>query len=104
MSKVWISSDPIFGMPGLDPNCLQSLYTQVTKVVTVKPVLSGHSKKDQKLFFKTNSRLKQVKNIAECSKGSILQYLPPSLSYHLSLRSLFCQFFSGHLRQVLLYK
>ena len=27
----------------------------------------------------------QVKRIAECSKGSILQYFRPSLSYHLSL-------------------
>ena len=35
---------------------------------TVNPVLSGHSKK------KTNYRLMQVKNIAGCSKGSILQY------------------------------
>ena len=31
----------------------------------------------------------QVKSIAECSKGSILQYFRPS-SYHLSLKSLFC--------------
>ena len=45
----------------------------------------------------------QVKSIAECSKGSILQYFRLSLSYHLSLRSLFCLFFSGPLRQVLLY-
>ena len=37
----------------------------------------------------------QVKSIAECSKGSILQYFRPSLSYHLSLRSLFCLFLSG---------
>ena len=29
----------------------------------------------------------QVKTIAECSKGSTLQYSRPSLSYHLSLRS-----------------
>ena len=35
----------------------------------------------------------QVKSIAECSKGSILQYFRPSLMYHLSLRSLFCLFF-----------
>ena len=34
---------------------------------------------------------------------SILQYLRPSLSYHLPLRSLFCLFLSGRLRQVLLY-
>ena len=35
---------------------------------TVKPVLSGYSKKEQKLFFKTDYRLMQVKSIAECSK------------------------------------
>ena len=32
---------------------------------TVKPVFSGHSKKDQKWVFKTNYRLMQVKSIAE---------------------------------------
>ena len=41
----------------------------------------------------------QVKCIAECSKGSILQYFRPSISYHLSLRPLCCLFFSGCLRQ-----
>ena len=40
----------------------------------------------------------QVRSIAECSNGSILQYFRPSLSYHLSLRSLFCLFLSGRLR------
>ena len=30
----------------------------------------------------------QVKSIAECSNGSILQYFRPSFSYHLSVRSL----------------
>ena len=67
---------------------------------TVKPVLSSHSKK------KTNYLLMQVKSIAECSKGSILQSFRPALSYHLLLRSLFCLFFffSGCLRQVLLYR
>ena len=43
----------------------------------------------------------QVKSIAECSKGSILQYFRTSLSYHLSLRSLFCLFLSGRCTQVL---
>ena len=42
--------------------------------------------KDQKLVFKTNCRLMRVKGYAECSKGSILQYFRPSLSYYLSLR------------------
>ena len=59
---------------------------------TVKPVLSGHSIK------KTNYRLMQVKSIAECSKGSILQYFWPSLSCLLFLRSLFCLFFQWLLR------
>ena len=36
------------------------------------------------------------------SKGSILQYFRHSLN-HLSLRSLFCLFLSGHFTQVLLY-
>ena len=49
------------------------LYERDSKF-TVKPVLNGHSQKDRKLVFKTNYRLMQVKSIAECSKGSILQY------------------------------
>ena len=28
----------------------------------------------------------QVKSIAECSKGSILQYFQPSLSYHFVIK------------------
>ena len=62
-------------------------------------------KEDQKLAFKTDYRLMQVKSSAECSKGSILQYFRPSksLNYHLSLRSLFHLFLSGGLKQVLLY-
>ena len=59
--------------------------------------------KRPKLDFKTNYRLMQVKSIAECSKGSILQYFRPSLSYHLSLRSLFCLFLSGRFTQALVY-
>ena len=54
------------------------------------------------MVFKTYYHLMQVKSIAECSKGSILQYFLPSLSNHLFLRSLFCLFLSGRLRQVLL--
>ena len=34
----------------------------------VKPVLGRHSKEDQKLVFKTDYCLMQVKSIAECSK------------------------------------
>ena len=46
----------------------------------------------------------QVKSIAECSKGSILQYIRPSFSYQLSLgRKMFCLFLSSCFTQVLLY-
>ena len=41
----------------------------------------------------------QVKSIAECSKGSTLQYFWTSLSYHLLLRSLFCLFLSDRFTQ-----
>ena len=40
-----------------------------------KTCLNSHSQKDQKLVFKTKYCLMQVKSIAECSKGSILQYV-----------------------------
>ena len=59
--------------------------------------------KKTKMVFKTDYRLMQVKSIAECSNGSILQYFRPSLSYQLSLRPLFCLFLSGRFTQVLLY-
>ena len=52
------------------------MYIDCWLIYKVKSVLNGHSKK------KTNYRLMQVKSIAECSKGSILQYFRPSLSYH----------------------
>ena len=70
---------------------------------TVKSVQNGLSQKEQKLGFKTKHRLMQVKSIAECSKGSILQYCRPSLSYCLSLRPLFCLFLCGRFTQVLLH-
>ena len=60
----------------------------------VKPVLSGHSKEEERIF-KTNNYLIQVKSIAEHS--AILLTL---LSDHLSLRPSFHLFLSGHLRQV----
>ena len=66
---------------------------------TVKPVSNGHSQKDQKLVFKTNFCLMEVKSIAECSKCSILQYFQPSLSYHLLLRPLFCLLLNGRSTQ-----
>ena len=45
-------------------------------MITVKPVLSGHSKKDQKLVFKMNYHLMQVKSIAESAILSTFIKLP----------------------------
>ena len=79
--------------------CAPNLMLPLRKYSTVACVKRPLSK----LFFKTNYHLMQDKSIAECSKGSILQYFWPSLSYQLSLRSLFCLLLSGRFTQVLLY-
>ena len=86
------------------------VYAKITKILCAcsytiysKTCLKPPLSKRPKLVFKTNYRLIQVKSIAECSKGSILQYFRPALSYHLPFRSLLCLFLSGRLRQVLLY-
>ena len=47
---------------------------------TVKPVLRGHLKLDKIMVLMDNGSLMKVKSIAECSKGSILQYFLPALS------------------------
>ena len=73
-------------------------YRKYSKTSVKRPL-----KKDRKLVFKTKYRLMQVRSIAECFKGSILQYFRPSLIYHLSLRSLFCLLLSGRFTQFLLY-
>ena len=84
----WYSSScfsVIFRIPSMH-------WHEMNTIHTVKPVLSGHSQEDQKWVFNTNYRLMQVKCIAECSKGSILQYFRPALSYHMALRPFFAYF------------
>ena len=58
---------------------------------TVKPVLSGHSKVHKTMVLNTDHGLMQVKSIAECSKGGILQYFSPALSL-----GAFCNTFDLH--------
>ena len=43
-----------------------------------KTRLKGNGQKDHYMAFKTNYRLMQVKSIAECFNGSILQDVRPS--------------------------
>ena len=68
--------------------------------LTVKHVLHGHSKR-RPLKFKTEYRLMQVKSIAECSNSAILSSFI-KLPFVIKI-NLFCLFWSGRLRQILLY-
>ena len=81
----------------------ESDYILLSKVQYSKTCVNWPLSKRQKISFQDQLSLNEVKSIAECSKGSILQYFRPSLGYHLSLRSLFCLCLSGRLTQVLLY-
>ena len=72
--------------------------------VTVKPVLSGHSKKRPKIGFQDRLSFNAGQKYCRMLQESILQYFLPAFSKHLSFRPLFCLFLSGHSRQVLLYK
>ena len=87
----------------LDEEVSEEPHGKRIRVSTVKPVLSGHSKRRLKLVFKPDYRLMLVKSIAECSQESILHTLNPHLSNRLSLRPVFCLFLCGRIRQVLLY-
>ena len=87
---------------------VQSLYNAMfgaigMDCITVKPVLSGHSKRRPKIVFQDRLSLNAGQKYCRMLQESILQYFRPSLSYNLSLRPLFCLFLSGYLRPVLLY-
>ena len=69
---------------------------------TVKLVLSGHEKKRPKIGFQDRLSLTASQKNCRMLQKSILQYFRPSLSYHMSLKTL-CLFVSGHFRQVLLH-
>ena len=71
---------------------------------TVKSVLNDHLKRRPKNDFQDQFTLYAGQKYCRMLQESILQYFRPSLSYHLSLRPLFCLMLSGRLRQVLLYK
>ena len=62
-----------------DDDEITTWFRKYSKTCLKRPL----SKRRWKFVFKTNYRLMQDKSIAECSKGSILQYFWPSLSYHL---------------------
>ena len=105
----WLHKKPA----DLDLHCFQQsvksfekkLYSQCAYKIYYysKTCIKWPLSKLPKLVFKTIYCLMQVKSIAECSKGSILQYFRPSLNYQLLSKFLFCLFLSGRFTQVLLY-
>ena len=62
---------------------------------TIKPVISGHLKIDKIMVLMENGSLMKVKSIAECSKGSILQYFWPALSDNWYWKQILVLFLSG---------
>ena len=71
---------------------------QVQKTCIKRPL-----KKKTEIGFQNRLWLNGGQKDCRMLQKSILQYVRPALSYHLSLRLLFCLFLSGRLRQVLLY-
>ena len=68
-----------------------------------KTCLKRPLKMKTKIGFQDRLSLNAGQKYCRMLQESILQYFRPSLSYHMPLRSLFCLFVSGPLRQVLLF-
>ena len=71
-------------------------YAYIYSKTCLKPSL----KKKTKMGFQDWLSLNEGQKYSRMLKESILQYFRPSLSYHLSLRPLFCLILGGRLRQV----
>ena len=71
---------------------------------TIKPAISGHSKRKPKIGFQDRLSIIACQKYCRMLQDSILQYVGPTFSCHLSLWTLFCLFLSDRLRQVLLFK
>ena len=79
-------------------HCMHVLTYMYSKTCLKRPL-----KTNTKIGFQDRLPLNAGQKYCRMLQESMLQYFRPSLSYHLSLRPLFCQFLSGRLRQVLLY-
>ena len=76
-------------------------YTKYRYTTTIKSVLSGHSKRRPKIGFQDRLSLNAGQKCCRMLQGEHSAIL--STFIKLPLRSLFCLFLSGRLRQVLLY-
>ena len=86
-------------------NCVYDFKPDHTMTYTIKPVLSSHSKRTPTNGFQYQLSHDEVKSIAECSKGSILEHsaiLLTIIKLPFSIKTLVLSILIGHLRQVLL--
>ena len=70
---------------------------------TVKPVLSGHSKRTPKIGFQYRVSLNVGQKYYRMLQGEYSARLSTSIKLPFSIKTKFCLFISGRLRQVLLY-
>ena len=70
----------------------------LNNVITVKPVFSSHPKKTPKIGFQYRLLFNAGQSIAKVSKGSILQYFRPLISYHFPLRPFILSIFKWPLK------
>ena len=82
---------------------LDSMLSNEQVSIYSKTCLKRSLKEETKIDFQDRLSLNAAQKYCRMLQESILQYFRPSLSYHLSLRPLFCPFLSGCLRQVSLY-
>ena len=103
---------PIFGLLFEWPlkTGLTVCYSIYLPIVCVLRICDKYSKtclkrplKTTKIGFQDQISHNEGQNYCRMLQESILQYFRPSLSYHLSLRPLFCLFLNGSFRQDLLY-
>ena len=81
----------------METNC------RANNMIYSKTCLKWPLKKRSKIDFQDRLSLNAGRKYCRMLQKSILQYFRPALSYHLSLRSLFCLCLSGRFRQVILY-
>ena len=79
------------------------IFASIQNLMYSKTCLKQPLKKKTKIGFKDRISLNAGQKYCRMRQESILQYFPPSFSYHLSLIPLFCLFLSGRFTQVLLY-
>ena len=83
-------------------NMLKLLVPHYLLIIFSKTCLKPQLKRRPKIGFQDRLSLNSGQKYCRMLQESILQYFRPLLSYHLSLRPLFCLYLSGGLRQVLM--